>query len=270
MHRLRQFARERADRRVDVAIGGIGGEFLKDWYWLLDFPLYRWRNPHFERVFDTRFRPTPFPRELLADRVAPHAAEVRPRMLAAMRQRTMATNTETYDRIYYELRERGATGHAISVNDNYVPFVAPLLDPAVVRLGYSLPRRDRFFNRYHRRLITNASLEAARVPSSDTGVTRMSLSSRPRDELRDAPAYVLDKLRRLRTKVGQRVGRGGGNPPMDDPALVPAARSSDTFRRAVGGLVSAGVLSPTAPRDLPDRYVGTVMTLGMLFERLEG
>jgi asparagine synthetase B (glutamine-hydrolysing) len=269
-HRLRQFARERAERHVDIAVGGIGGELLKDYFWLLDFPLYRWRNPHLERVFDTRFRPVAFPRGLLADRFAPHAAEVRPRILAAMRQRKMATNTETYDRIYYEMRMAVGAAHAISINDNYVPFVAPLLDPAIVRLGYSLPRRDRVFNRYHRRLITDASPAAARVPSSDTRVTRMSLSSRPRDELRDAPAYVMDKLRRLGTKVGQRVGRSGGYPTLDDPALIPAARSSDAFQRAVGGLVTAGVLSPAAQDQLPDRYVGAVMTLGMLFERLDG
>jgi asparagine synthetase B (glutamine-hydrolysing) len=269
-HRLRQFARERAERHIDIAVGGIGGEMLKDFFWLPDFPFYRSRTPHFGRVFDTRFRPIAFPRGLLTDRLAPHAAEVRPRTLAAMRRRRMGTNTETYDRIYYEMRMAGGAAHAISMNDTYVPFVAPLLDPAVVRLGYSLPRRDRAFNRYHRRLITDASLAAARVPSSDTGVTRMSLSSRPSDELRDAPAYVLDKVRRLGTKVSQRVRRSGGFPALDDPALIPAARSSDAFQRAVGGLVTAGVLSPAAQYQLPDRYVGAVMTLGMLHERLDG
>ena len=269
-HRLRQFARERSERHIDIAVGGIGGEMLKDFFWLPDFPFYRLRTPHLGRVFDTRFRPIAFPRGLLTDRYAPHAERVRPRILAAMRRRRMATNTETYDRIYYEMRMAGGAAHAISMNDTYVPFVAPLLDPAIVRLGYSLPRRDRAFNRYHRRLITGASLAAARVPSSDTGVTRMSLSSRPSDELRDGPVYVLDKLRRLRTKVGQRLGRGGGYPPIDDPALIPAARSSDAFKGAVGGLVTAGVLSPAALDQLPDRYVGVVMTLGMLFERLDG
>jgi asparagine synthetase B (glutamine-hydrolysing) len=268
-HRLRQFARERADRHIDIAVGGIGGEFLKDYFWLIDFPFYRSRALHLERVFDARFRSVAFPRRLLADRFVRHAADVRPRILTAMRQRRMATNTETYDRIYYEMRMAVVAAHAISVNDNYVPFVAPLLDPAVVRLGYSLPRRDRVFNRYHRRLITDASLAVARVPSSDTHITRMSLSSRPRDELRDAPAYVLDKIRRLATKVGQRFGMSGGYPPLDDQGLIPAARSSDAFQRAVESLVSGGVLSPAARGDLPDRHVGTVMTLGMLFERLD-
>jgi asparagine synthetase B (glutamine-hydrolysing) len=268
-HRLRQFGRERAERQVDVAIGGTGGEFLKDLFWLPDFPFYRQRTAHIERLF-ARWRPVPFPPGLLSGRFASEAAEVRPRVLAAMRDRTMATNGETYDRIYHDMWARVVAAHGISINDNYVPFVAPLLDPAVIRLGYSLPRRDRFFNRYHRRLITRASLAVAQVPSSDTHVTRMSLSSRPRDELCDAPAYALDKLRRLRTKVGQRLGRGGGYPTLDDPALIPGARSSEAFQRAVGGLASAGILLPTASRDLPDRYVGRVLTLGMLLERLEG
>ncbi len=267
-HRLRQFALARADRQIDVAVGGIGGEFLKDVFWLIDFPLYRWRTPHFERVL-TRWRPVPFPRALLSDRFASEAAGVQPRVLAAMSRRRMGTNTETYDRIYYDMWARIQAAHSISINDNYVPFVAPLLDPAVVRLGYSLPRRDRFFNRYHRRVITAASPTAARVPSSDTKVTRMTLSSRPWDELRDAPVYVLDKLRRLRTKVGQRLGRGGVYPTPDDPALIPAARSSEAYQRAVGDLVTTGVLSPAAQDQLPDRYVGAVMTLGMLLERLD-
>jgi asparagine synthetase B (glutamine-hydrolysing) len=268
LHRLRQFARERAQRQVDVAVGGTGGEFLKDLFWLIDFPFYRSRTPHPERLF-ARWRPVPFPSALLAGHFSSEAAKVRPRILAAMRRRRMATNAETYDRIYHDMWATVAAGHAISVNDNYVPFVAPLLDPAIVRLGYSLPRRDRFFNRYHRRTITKASLAVARVPASDTHVTRMTLSSQGRDELRDAPVYVLDKLRRARTKLGQRRGRGGGYPPLDDPALIPAARSTDHFRRAIGILVSAGVLSPAARDQLPDRYVGRVMTLGMLLERLD-
>ena len=267
-HRLRQFALGRANRGVDVAVGGIGGEFLKDLFWLFDFPFYRWPTPHPERLL-ARWRPVPFPNGLLADRFAAAAADVRPRVLAAMRRRRMATNTETYDRIYLDMWATVSAGHSISINDTYVPFVAPLLDPAIVRLGYSLPRRERFFNRYHRRAITRASLAVARVPASDTHVTRMTLSARGRDELRDAPVYVLDKLRRARTKLGQRRGRGGGYPPVDDPALIPAARSSDAFRRAVGELVSAGILLPAARDQLPDRYVGRVMTLGMLLERLD-
>ncbi len=229
------------------------------------------RTPHFERLFDTRFRPVAFPPGLLADRFAPHAAEVRPRILAAMRRRRMATNTETYDRIYYEMRMAVVAAHAISVNDNYVPFVAPLLDPAIVRLGYSLPRRDRFFNRYHRRLITDASLAVARVPSSDTGVTRMSLSSRPRDELRDAPVYVLDKLRRAphEGRPASRDGRSG-----TQRSTIPRSSLRHARARPSGARWEAWCRPVSCRRlrqgDLPDRYVGRVMTLGMLFERLDG
>jgi hypothetical protein len=269
-HRLRQLARDRADRSIDLAIGGIGGELLKDFFWLTDFPFYRTRMHHLERLFDTRFRPVAFPAPLLPSRLAAHAAEVRPRMLQAMRQRRMPINTQTYDRVYYEMRMRTGVAHAISQNDAYIPFVAPLLDPAVVRLGYSLPRRDRFYNRYHRRLISRASPAAARVASSDTGLMRMTLSAAPSDQIRDVPVYVLDKLQRVRTKVGQRFGRSVGYPPLDDPALVPTARSSDAYKRSVEVLQSAGVLTPAAATQLPDRYVGRVLTLGMLFDRLGG
>jgi hypothetical protein len=268
-HRLRQLARGRAERRIDIAIGGTGGEFLKDWFWLIDFPFYRRRSPNFERLYDMRFRAVAFPRALLSRRLVSHAEEIRPRILARMRDYTMGTNSESYDRMYYEMREPVGTAHSLSINQTYVPFLAPLMDPEVIRLGYSLPRRDRFFNRFHRRLITNASLAAARVPSSDTHVTRMSLSSRLSDELRDAPAYVVDKARRLTAKAGGRFGRKTGYPGIDDPALIPAARSSDAFRLAVGVLVASDVLAPTAQSQLPDRYVGLAMTLGMLFDRLE-
>jgi len=46
-----------------------------------------------------------------------------------MRRRRMVTNTETY-RIHNDMRARVQVGHSISVNDNLVPFVASLLDPA--------------------------------------------------------------------------------------------------------------------------------------------
>jgi hypothetical protein len=267
-HRQRQLATGRAERQVAIASGGAGGELYKDFWWLQDFPRYRRRTANLERLFDLRFRPIAFPAELLGPRLAPHAGEVRPRVLAAMRERVMPINTQTYDRIYYEMKMRTVAAHAISMNDCYVPYFAPLLDPAMVRLGYALPRRDRTFGRFHRRLITAASPAAARLPSTEGGMT---LSSTAWDELRDAGAWAADKLQRLISKAGQRVARRTVlHANLDDPHLVATARSSEPFRRALTCLVGTGLLAPNARHELPDAYVGRVMTLGLLVERLGG
>jgi hypothetical protein len=116
----------------------------------------------------------------------------------------------------------------------------------------------------HRRIVTRAAPEVARIGTTEGGV---SVSSEPRRVAADLVPYATDKGRRLVAKLRQ-VRRGtplsAHNP--DHPGLIPAARRSPEFARAVERLLDAGVL---ATADFPDRYVGRVLTLGMLFERLD-
>lgn len=267
-HRLRQNAVARCARGVQVALGGIGGELYKDFWWLQDFPRYRSRRSNLERLFNLRFRPIALPAGMLAAEYADGATGVRDRILGEMRQLRMPLNTQTYDRIYYEMKMKTVATRTTSMSSRFLAFDTPLLDPELVRLAFALPRAERFLNRFHRRVLTAACPQVARLASTEGG---MSLSARPSHEASDAVAYGIDKLRRLAGKAAQRIlSRPLRLEQPDHPDLIPAARSSAAFGASIRRLRAGGVLAADVDEAvIPDRYVGRLMTLGLLAERLD-
>jgi hypothetical protein len=266
-HRIRQNALARRARGVEVAITGGGGELYKDFWWLQDFPRYRSRRSNLERLFDMRFRAVALPDGLLAGDYAAAASQIRDRTIRAMRGRVMPLNTQTYDRIYYEMKMWSIP--FASMVSRLIPCDAPLLDPELVRFGFALPRSDRFMNRFHRRVVTAAAPEVARLGTTQGG---MSLSSEPPRQLADGFLYAANGLRRLTAKVRQRVGQSTLRQELpDNPSLIPTARACPAFGAAVTRLRDHGVLAGSVDEAaIHDRYVGRVLTLGLLAERLEG
>jgi Asparagine synthase len=268
-HRLRQNALARRARGVDVALTGAGGELYKDFWWLQDLPRYRSRHANLERLFDLRFRPVGLPPDMLRGEYARAAADVRGRILRAMQDLVMPLNTQTYDRIYYEMKMRVMAARFISMTSRLLPCHTPLLDPELVRLGYSLPRSSRFFNSFHRRHVTTAFPEVARIPTAEGG---MSLSTQPARQVIDTVAYTGDKLRRATAKMReQATGAPLRQQRPDHPGLIPAARACPAFAAGLRKLRACGVLARGVDEHtVPDRYVGRLLTLGMLAERLPG
>ena len=266
-HRMRQNALARRARRVEVAITGGGGELYKDFWWLQDFPRYRSRRSDLERLFDMRFRAVALPDGLLAGEYASAASQTRDRVLEAMRERVMPLNTQTYDRIYYEMKMWSIP--FASLVSRLIPCDAPLLDPELVRLGFAQRRSERFMNRFHRRVVTATAPDVARIGTTQGG---MSLSAEPARQAADAFLYAANGVRRLTAKVRQRVGQSTLRQELpDNPSLIPAARACPAFGAAVARLRDRGVLAGSVDEAaIHDRYVGRVLTLGLLAERLEG
>ncbi|MGZ6679823.1 MAG: asparagine synthase-related protein [Solirubrobacteraceae bacterium] len=268
-HRPRQNTLARRERGVQVAISGAGGELYKDFWWLQDLPRYRSANSRLERLFDLRFRAVGLPVELLQGDYAAAAAQVRARTLGAMRDLVMPLNTQTYDRIYYEMKMRAVAARFISMTSRLLACDSPLLDPELVRVGYALPRTERFYNRFHRHTLTAVNPQVARLGTGEGG---MSLSSEPVRQALDAASYTRDKLRRLAAKTREHVGHAPLRQQRPDhPDLVKTARASAAFGASVRRLRAHGVLSSAADEaTLPDRYVGRILTLGLLAQRLDG
>jgi hypothetical protein len=268
-HRVHQNALARRGRGAQVALTGAGGELYKDFWWLQDLPRYHRHHANLERLFDLRFRTVGLPVEMLRGEYATAAAEVRERTLQSMRQLIMPLNTQTYDRIYYEMKMRVVAARFLSMTSRILPCDSPLLDPELTRLGFSLPRGERFFNRFHRSVLTAASPEVARVGTAEGG---MSLSREPLRQAVDTIAYTGDKLRRLTAKMREHVSGGALQQQRPDhPGLIPAARACAAFGASVTRLRSCGVLARGVDEAaVPDRYVGRLLTLGMFVERLAG
>jgi hypothetical protein len=268
-HRMAQLQGDRQKRGVEIAVSGSGGELFKDFFWLQDFPHYRSAKTNFERLYDLRIAPVRLPDGVLTDETADAYRHLRADTLSAFEAFRSSINTESYDRVFYFYRLPIYAGADASANiNNYIPFIAPLMDSVVFRLGISLPRRKRLFNSFHRELITRTCPGVASL-KTDSGVTsHASVSYVARDLL----GYASQQARALTDKMTQRrLGRTHFYVGADAPGFEGPVKRSRKFQTALKALRDAGfVRGSMAVEDVPDNLVGRLLTIGMLVLHVEG
>jgi hypothetical protein len=269
LHRLYQHNHQRVARGASIALTGDGGNFYKDWLWMQDFPFYNRARPNFTRLFDYRILPVPFPENALTPPYRKAAGELKSRVLAGLREHRDRTNSRTYDRVSYYVKTQAAAAPGVSSLSSIVPYYAPLLEPDVVRTGFHLPRRRRFFNRFQRALITRYYPALAPVRTTESG---MSLSDHPLHQLKDLGRFGTNRVLRLVKKAMQRaVGKTYLQTPVPDhPDLLPGIMRSATTRDLIGELRAVGVLADGADvGSIGPGRLGRVLTLGFLAQHLD-
>jgi asparagine synthetase B (glutamine-hydrolysing) len=263
-----QMQRQRAARGVTLAVSGTGGELFKDFWWLQDFPFYKLKNPNLERLYDVRFAPGKAKTSNMGPRYCSAAASLRQRMIASWSAFRAGTNTETYDRIYYGLKMREFAGRGLTNTSKILPTFSPYVDHEAVSIGYNLDRSDRFFNRFHRAVITKYSRQAAKIRTTEG---QMTASIMPVDVSQDLIKYVANRLSRLKTKLDQRRGvalRPQEGP--DHPQLGRVLRDFAAQRRTIQRLQDHGILNQNASNQRLDAgSIGSLLPLDILLERLE-
>lgn len=267
LHRLWQHNQRRIARGATLAINGDAGNFYKDFLWMQDFPFYHRKRSNLPRLYDFRIVAVPFPERALAPDYRPASRDLRPRVLAGLEDYVDSTNTQTYDRISYYVKTQGGTGQFFTLS-SMIPYYIPLLEPDMVRTGFHLPRRARFFNRFQRKLITRYYPALATVPTADHGAT---LSSDTLYQLRDLHRFVANRLTRLVKKTMQRAtGKTFFQRISDHPGLKAAAAQSPTVHALIDELRDAGILAEDADVGLigPNR-LGKILTLGFLLRHLD-
>jgi hypothetical protein len=269
LHQLaRQRQAQRKSRGIEVAISGDMGGLYKDFWWLQDMPRYASRRANLERLYDLRIMPIPLPRRYLAGDVAEAYSQLRRATLERFAGLRAATNTETYDNLFFYYREPVVAGRFLTHHINhYVDFAAPLADYDNAMVGFGLPRLLRFFNGFHRRMLTEHCPKAARVKTT-SGV---SASADGWDVAIDALGYSIRTGRLICRKVGQRLFGRTWFPPDSprDPAVPARVRRSPEFRQSLSALKDLHVLDDElAPDSIRDSDVGRILTLGMLVRHL--
>jgi hypothetical protein len=257
-HRMRQHCLARLARGVQVISHGAGGSYFKDFHSFQDFPRYGSPVVNFERFYDLRVAPVAVPHRYLSPEGAALLAEVRPRTLVQFAEFKAATNSESYDRVAYFVRASEVYGRTYSSHINLgLDVVAPLLDWRNARVAMKLSPWRRFFNGWHRQVLTAHCPKLAAVRTTDG----CSASSELRQVLPDIGRYVSMKSRRAARKAGERLGKPWfdtpGRAPVDEPGLMPAVRASGAFASALDALKEAGLFAPElAPRTLATRMWG--------------
>lgn len=263
-----QLQKDRKQRGITVSVGDAGGELYRDSWWLRDFPFHSNKEPQMERLYSLRLAPEPFEHYLLGARYCLLSEWYRENVLEHLWQYAVPGNTKTYDRINYYFRLRTHAGSLVSGGPHEVKVVMPYLDVEAVRIGYGLPRRDRFFNRFHRRKISRYSRKTSRLPTTDAGMT--AGSSALAISL-DLARYLVDRCGRVFTKTGERVFRHNFfQQHADDPRMKDELIQTMENQKIMQLLADHRVLRCALnPRALPSRYVGPVFVLGKFFGELD-
>jgi len=263
-----QLQKERKKRGISLSVSGAGGELYKDFWWLQDFPFYSRPEPRIERLYSMRIASHGLQHYLLGDRYRLISEWYPKHILDRLWEYAVPGNTKTYDRIYYYFKLRGYAGRFITSSLRVLRVGMPYLDTDAVRIGYNLPRSQRFFNRFHRRKITQYSPKVSKLPTTEGG---MSTSSGAFSVSKDFARYVVDRCQRLTKKVGQRVlGKTLFQGNSDDPAMADELMGAMVRRKTTQILADHGVLQfALNPRELPTRYLGSTFALGRFFEELD-
>lgn len=195
-HRNNQLNDDRFNRNIELQISGVGGELFKDFWWLQDFPLYKKKKSNIEKLYNFRIEGTTFPHHILSKELENISLNLKNNTINNLSTFQQSTNTRTYDKIYYEYKMRGNASSYLLSASKYFNVYAPLLELDLVRIGYNLERSSRFFNNFHRMLITSLNKKLAKIKSTED----ISSSSLFWYKMADIFGYIKNKSKRI-TKV---------------------------------------------------------------------
>lgn len=265
-HRLYQLQMDRRTRGVDTVISGAGGELFKDYWWLQDFPFYSAKASNVGRLVDLRVMSFEPMKAVLTDKFAGACSTLRSGLIRGLSEYTLDTNTKTYDNIFFNVMMSDVAGRVLTSHGRYLKCYAPFLDFDLARIGFGLPRRERFFNMFHRKKLTALHPAVAKIRTSENGITASSL---PLDMVGDLPKYCSEKLHRLSIKLGLARRKRSGY--LNHPDFFGYVRDMKITGDAMLLLKDAGIVDgETRLQQIEDSRLGTFLSLGMLVGHMRG
>ena len=259
---------QRSNREVDLIITGAGGELFKDFFWLQDFPQYRKSTSDIGKLFHTRISPIKFDTNLLSEPYAPINMNYSENAINELSKYEKNINTKTYDQIYYFYRMQALAGRLLTSSSSIVNSYSPLLEYNLVRVGYNLPRMKRFFNNFHREIITKLNPTIAKTQTTEG---KLTVSSEKLELMKDTSKYVSDKGVRLAKKVVQRILK---------KTLFSTRYHHESFYQSVRALpiatetfeilIKENIIKKNKTlAEVRDEHLGRIISLGLLIKYLE-
>ena len=269
-HRPYQLSKMRKEAGYTLSISGAGGEIYKEFTWLHDFPFYSKQKTNFNRYYHLRFCPISPEHNLLTGVYHDASVQLKEKIISEWSNCFLKpTNSQTYDTIYFNYKWPLYMGCFITNNSKLVSCYAPLIEMDLAKYTYSLPRRDRVLNRFHRKWISFFSPLLSRIPTTEGG---MSVSNEASFVIPDTIKYILNRCKRLANKTGQKI-LGRTLLPHQNPNhidFVSTLRSLPAFELAVRHLQKEYIInSRVAPTQINDRNVGSILTLSKLLLELK-
>ena len=259
---------QRSNRGVDLIITGAGGELFKDFFWLQDFPQYRKTISDIGKLFHTRISPIKFDTNLLSEQYGPFNMDYSKNAINELRKYEKNINTKTYDQIYYFYRMQALAGRLLTSSSSIVNSYSPLLEYNLVRVGYNLPRKKRFFNNFHREIITKINPKIAKIQTTEG---KLTVSSEKLELIKDTSKYVSDKGIRLAKKVVQRLlKKTFFSTRYHHQSFYQSVRALPIATEAFEILIKENIIKKNKKlTEVRDEHLGRIISLGLLIKYIE-
>ncbi len=195
---LKNTQRWRQKNGYDLVITGVGGELYKDFWWQQDFPFYKQDSVNLGRLLKMRMYPQELDENLLEGDFKKAFSNCSDSFIKKMGKYIDVTNTQSYDKIYYEVRIKEQISLLSWITSKYIDSYSPLLEQSILSIGYNLPKRKRFFNNFHRDIISRLNPEVSKIPTTEG---RMSVSNNKFFKSMDAFKFGMIKTKKLSEKL---------------------------------------------------------------------
>lgn len=255
---LRAAQKWRSENGFSLALTGAGGELYKDFWWQQDFPFYTRKKADIVKLAATRMYGASLPEHWFRGDFESAASNCLNTLVNRLKKYADTFyNTQAYDRIYYHVRIKEQLSLLSSAAARHIEVYSPLIDDRLLKIGYNLKRRKRFFNRFHRTLISFYNEDLSRLPTTDAGMT---VSDQLADEVVDLFKYATSKSIRL-------LNRRNRSKTESYSSLI-----TDNYRQSVKDLREIGLFSdgfPVKISAVSPAVAGRVITLGRLIHYLD-
>jgi hypothetical protein len=265
-HRKYQLILHRKERGFDMQITGVGGELYKDFWWLQDFPFYNKKNAAIEKLYHLRIEPVIYPHHHLGYKTKAISLELKDNTIKQLSRYKLGTNTQTYDNIYYNYKMHAHSGAFVTTASQLINTYAPLAESDLVRTGFALKRRNRFFNNFHREIISTYCPMIAKIKTTE-GVT---CSYRKIDKLKDFTSYVSDKQKRLTKQILRKfLKRTYLQATPTDRGIYKKVANLDIFKNQIEILKEHDIIHKDLKiEEIKDDYIGKFLVIGLLLKEL--
>jgi len=265
-HSTNQSNNYRIGRNIEACLNGVGGGFYNDFWWLQDFPFYNRKKADLKKLFKYRIRAILFPFHIIGEKLIKPSKNLKKHMLSKFTSYTKETNTQTYDNISYNSHVKASASVYLTCANNYFMAYSPLLEPEMVKIGYGLKRRHRFFHLFHRKVITQNSPLLSKMRTAH-GITASYSSLYI---ISDTFFYVFDIAKRVLKQILRKLVKKNyfDKKPIDN-TIYDKWRINGFFKKQLNSLKEFHLLNPELDaKNVPNEMVGKILTLGMLIERL--
>lgn len=267
-YRTLQHHKNRVARGVNLVISGIGGEFVKENMWVQDFPFYVRKKSNVGRFLRMRMLQFKCRNAYFAGEFKELNHRFEMKVIKDLDRYVMDTNTKTYDNIYYNFRMKTVASRFISSTTQLFGCYSPFLEYDLVRYGFHLKRRERFFNQYHRRMITKLNAEVAKIRTAEGGI---SVSHEKAEMIKDIGKYIRNRCRRVTKVIGRKLfHKTYLQESAEHPELFQKIRGLDVTHKAISFLKREGILDDRLDiSEIHDNHLGNMISLAMFLNYLE-